>query len=949
MRLCCRVMLVGVLLFCGHALVYASHGVWVGVGPPRTAAPGDLVTHVFTVENTGTLPDQYRLTIKAPAGWTFLPVADQVVLSPGERTRVFVTLIAPIGAEAGSYSTELRATSLHDQAVSHAAKGKVELLPKVDVRVEIIHVDRVAPGEEAQHTVRVSNRGNVTDTYSVEVRGSPAWTVRVSPAEFAVLPGAQRDVNIHVGIPRAVAPGTQYRVRVDVVSRTDPGVTDMLWLPAVVAPPPPEKVRVEFYPELPLTLRLTLAEDGNPSLRLSLAGSVPDVGRVTATRGLRIFGITEQAAGFHSADWGVDWGRVSVSGGFAGVSGEGLRVQWNEPEHRTVQIALTDAGQGLAGSLRWDDGMLRVVTTRTEGVSDELIAEVQAQGRLSETLSLWALVAQGWAGQDEGSAFRISPTMRVGDVAGFLELERVTRGFPGQTAYDAHGWRLSLGTGMAPLQGTVSVKRTVSLMDLGSPLAHATTDAFSGSITLRPTAGATGLLTLHTVVAVSDDEPPTTDRGSLTVNLRYTELGQQVTWSLSGTHRTERDDVTNTRSSTDRVSVSGRAYWGQITVRGRLSIEQDRDLVSSGASAFSTSLSISCSLAQLPLSPSVSLLIRGGSAALSTSVSWTDAAGWNMSAMLELPLDAAGGFALSSTVSLPVSFRLFGPVYGVVRGRAFVDTEGTGLFDEGDEPIADLVLEVNGSEAITGTDGRFVFFPFRPGRHEVDIVDLPFGLHPLVDLPLTVNLKAGESAELLIPLESKSVVRGTVFHDLDRDGQRSAGEPGIAGVDLLITGPTVQKQVKTDDGGRFAVEVPAGRYTVELLPVSLPARFEPTTPTTTQVAVGERAWVTVDLGAWERPRPVVVGPVGPIPYFQHEPDVLRVDHEATFDAGASEVVGDETIVTYAWAFRLGPTVLEARGENVTVVFEHPGNWVVTLRVVDSAGRTAQTQRIVTVR
>ncbi len=948
MRLYCRFILVGVLLICGHTLVYASHGVWVGVGPPRTAAPGDLVTHVFTVENTGTLPDQYSLTITVPAGWTSLPIADQVALSPGERTRLFVTLVTPIGAEAGSYSTELRVTSLHDQTVSHAAKGTVELLPKVDVRVESIHVDRAAPGEEVQHTIRVSNRGNVTDTYSVEVRGSPAWTVRVSPAEFVVLPGAQRDVSIHVVIPRAVAPGTPYRVRVDVVSRTDPSVTHTLWLPAVVAPPPPEKVRVKFYPELPLTLRFTLTEDGDPSLRLSLAGSVPDVGRVTATRALRIFGITEQAAGFHSADWGVDWGRVSVSGGFAGVSGEGLRVQWHEPEHRTVQIALTDVGQGIAGSLLWEDGTLRMVTTRTEGVSDELIAEVQVQGRLSDTFSLWALVAQGWAGQDEGSAFRVSPTMRVGDVAGSLQLERVTRGFPGQTAYDAHGWRLSLGTGMAPLQGTVSVKRTVSLMDLGPPLAHTTTDAFSGSITLRPTAGGTGLLALHTVVAVSDDEPRTTDRGSLTVNLRYTELGQQVTWSLSGTHRTERDNVADTRSAIDRVSVSGRAPWGQITARGRLSIEQDRHIVGTGAPAFSTSLSIGCSLPQLPLSPSVSLLISGGGVALSTSVSWTDAAGWNMSAVFELPLDATGGFALSSTFSLPVSFRLFGPAYGVIRGRAFVDTESTGRFDEGDEPISDLVFEVNGSEAITGTDGRFVFFPFRPGRHEVGIVDLPFGLHPLVDLPLTVDLRAGESAELLIPLESKSVVRGTVFHDLDRDGQRVAGDPGVSGVDLLITGPTVRKQAKTDEGGRFAVEVPAGSYAVELLPASLPARFEPTTPTKTQVAVAERAWVTVDFGVWERPRPVIVEPVGPIPHFQYEPAVLRVDDEAVFDAGASEAVGDETIVTYTWEFRLGPTLLEARGEIVTVVFEQAGSWVVTLRVVDSAGRTAQTQRIVTV-
>ncbi len=948
-RLCVGAGVLLATLLAGYSLAYAAYGVAVEVGPPRSAQPGELVTHVFTVENVGQEPDQYTLELTHPVGWTPLPVAEQISLAPGERTRLFVTLMVPPGAQAGAYTIELRATSVADPTEAAVAAGTIDLLAVVELRMQAVHVDRAPPGTEAQHRLRIRNAGNVADTYRIEVRATPAWTARVAPAELPVLPGAQRDVTITVLIPRTAAPGTTYRVRVEATSQTDPTLTRTLWIPAVVAPPPPEEVPVSLYPEIPLTFRLGLTEQGDPSFRLSIAGEVPAVGRVTGSRVLNMLGLSSQAAGFHTADWGVDWGTVSVSGAFTSISGAGLGVHGYEADQRTTQLVLTDAGQGIAGSLSWALGTLRALITNVEGPPARMITEVQLMGTFGESFSLSAVLAQDWTERPFAEAFRIRPSMRVGEVAGFLELAEVSPGFPGQAAREQSSWGLSLGTGLAPLRGAFSTTTTVTLTRVGPPEIRTTTEGFTALVNLRPSVRTSGSLSLRLESRQSDDLPKTTDEGTRRLGLTFTDRGPTITWSLSGTHRTAWNDVAETKVATTGMRLTARAPLGQLTARGTLSIEQTTDLVGGDGSRFTSALTLRCSLPQAALAPTVGLSISGGRSVLSASASWTDVGGWSLSASVDVPLAPEGGFSFSTTFTLPTTFRLLGPTYGAIRGRAFVDVDGTGRYDPGDPPAVDLLLEAGDQEAVTGRDGRFVFFPFLPGEYKVRLVDLPFGLHPLVDLPFTVQLRAGREVELLIPMESRSLIRGTVFHDLDQDGQRDPGESGVPGVELVVTGADVREHVRSDAAGRFAVEVPAGSYTVKLLPESLPPRFEPTTPTDVQVKVEERAFTTVDFGAWQRPRLIVVEPVAPIARFAVQPAMPRVGEEVRFDATDSRAVGDARIVAYTWEFRLGPRLIQARGEEVTVVFDEPGTWVVTLRVTDSADQTAQAQRVVTLR
>lgn len=935
--------LLGTVLLLWGASALGAYGVSVDVSPPRTAIPGELLTHVFTVTNTGTLADTYTLSLTLPPGWAALPLNGALSLGAGEWARVFVTVIIPVGAEAGTYRVTLRATSVNDPTVTAAADGIVDVLPRVRAAVEIVRVDRALPGTEAVHTIRIRNLGNVADTYRISAFASPGWTTRVSPPELTVLPGAQREAAVSVLIPRTAPPGSSYRVRVEVTSQTDPSWTQTVWISAFVAPAAPDQVRVDLYPELPLTLGLSLTKTGNPRFRLSLAGEVPGVGRISALRAFDLFGLTSQSAAYHTAKWGVEWGQVSVSGAFASLSGEGFAFFWYDPECWTTQLVLADVGRGVSASLDWRGGSLRFLLVDLAGPPARAVTEMQFSGSLSEAFALTAVLATGWTGGLSYEAYRFRPSMRAGGIAGFLELSKVAVGFPGQTPRSSFGWGLSLGTPSDPLWGGFSTTTTVSLVSAGPPAVHLTTQEFSASAGLRVSAQAHGSVGFTLESRKSDDFPPSTDFEVMQFTIGYFDYGPAITWSLSGWQRTVTDHVASTMTSATGVRLSARATVGMLVARGTLEVEL-KDPGGSGSS-----FTVELSLPQVLFAPTLGMsVVGGGRAALFGSLNWSDASGRKLSANFELPFAPEGGFSVSAAFTWPISFRLFGPVYGAIRGRAFIDVDGDGRFGPGDEPLPDLMLSAGDQRAVTGRDGQFIFAPFTPGTYRVAVEEIPFGLYPKVTLPLTVQLAAGQTVDLLIPFESRSMIRGTVYHDTDRSGSWTAGELGVSGVQVLITNEKFRRYVTTDAAGRFAAEVPAGVYTVILVVDRLPERFEPTTATQVQVTVGERSVAVVNFGIWQRPRPITVGPVVPVARFE-KPAVITAGEPMTFDASASEAPEGRTIVRYEWEFRLGQIVIKAEGVRVTVTLPQPGTWLVILRVTDSAGQTGQIQQTIFVR
>jgi len=713
-----------------------------------------------------------------------------------------------------------------------------------------------------------------------------------------------------------------------------------------VAPPPPEEVRVELYPELPLVIRFQITDAGDPTLGLSLVGNLPGIGKLKAARSLGLLGVTGQSAGFSTSKLAIDWGSVSLNGSFTQLSGDGLRFLWDGTEIGGTELLLTDTGKGFAASWEWETATLRLVSV---GVETYSVNEIQFTGRLSESFSLAAILATANTHSGPSSAFNIKPRISNDLMSGYLEFGNVSPYFAHKAESTTFGLGLSFGATGSPLTGGFSTTRGETLTDAGPPQVFTAEQSFQATASISPNHQMSLALKLNWEEKESDDTPKTTEEGSSSVSLTFNHmLGGRRSWSLGSSFSHAWDDVAGTDFLTTGLELTAEAPLGQMTFGGALSLKEIMNLITGTIDETSSSFSLSCALPQVPFAPTIKLSATDGESSLSADLSWVDVTGWELAASLSMPLIAGGGFSSTLEFTFPIVIPFFGPTYGIIRGHVFIDKNKNGILDPGEEGVPGLLLSANGQEAITGTNGRFVFSSLLPDHYWVKIAEMPFGLSPLCKLPIAETLVAGQQVELLIPMESKSVISGVVFHDLDQDGRRDAGEPGVAGVQVLIANPGSQNRTTTDGAGRFSVVAQPGIYTVELVVTSLSERFDPTTPTQVQVLVKERASVQVQFGAYQHPREIIFGAQAPTARFNHAPKTPSVGERVTFDATASEAAKGE-IVSYNWEFRKGPTVHQASGREVTVIFDEAGTWLVKLKVTDSNGRTGQSQAVVTVR
>jgi len=184
-----------------------------------------------------------------------------------------------------------------------------------------------------------------------------------------------------------------------------------------------------------------------------------------------------------------------------------------------------------------------------------------------------------------------------------------------------------------------------------------------------------------------------------------------------------------------------------------------------------------------------------------------------------------------------------GPVGGVV----FHDRNGDGQRQEPEEGLRGVKL-VAGSvrEAVTDAQGRFRFGRLwgKTVPISLDVSTLPAGY--VVSTPQTRLIDPGVRRDRTVVFGAlgRAEVRGRVFDDLDGDGRYSAGERGIAGVQLSLDG----RWARTDPSGWFMFrDLPGGAYTLLLVLETLPLRYLPLLPLRQQVEVREGEGVTLDV------------------------------------------------------------------------------------------------------
>lgn len=102
----------------------------------------------------------------------------------------------------------------------------------------------------------------------------------------------------------------------------------------------------------------------------------------------------------------------------------------------------------------------------------------------------------------------------------------------------------------------------------------------------------------------------------------------------------------------------------------------------------------------------------------------------------------------------------------------------------------------------------------------------------------------GMSLAKLLGLD-RGHVRGRVFFDLNTDGQDDAGEPGVAGLRVVLDG---NRSATTDAGGNFDLVASAGEHTIALDSERLGVQFRAGSPTEQRVYVAARESVRLAFG-----------------------------------------------------------------------------------------------------
>jgi uncharacterized protein (DUF2141 family) len=194
-----------------------------------------------------------------------------------------------------------------------------------------------------------------------------------------------------------------------------------------------------------------------------------------------------------------------------------------------------------------------------------------------------------------------------------------------------------------------------------------------------------------------------------------------------------------------------------------------------------------------------------------------------------------------------VATVLFGKqAAGTVSGIVFEDLDGDGQRDDGEKGLENVNVQLTGSDvartAKTLADGSYRFTTVSPGSYSVDETD-PDGYVSTTPNTRSISLAAGGAANANFGDRPASQISGLVFLDANGNGSHDDGEPGLAEVNIRLSGPDGLQSRTTDGNGKFLFEeIVTGVYTLEEID---PVGYTSTTPNlrTLTLAAGESARV----------------------------------------------------------------------------------------------------------
>ncbi|WP_456280461.1 carboxypeptidase regulatory-like domain-containing protein [Cupriavidus sp. JZ107] len=174
---------------------------------------------------------------------------------------------------------------------------------------------------------------------------------------------------------------------------------------------------------------------------------------------------------------------------------------------------------------------------------------------------------------------------------------------------------------------------------------------------------------------------------------------------------------------------------------------------------------------------------------------------------------------------------------GSIAGKSWFDDNGNRVQDAGEGSLPNITITLTGIDDLgqpvnrtvqTGADGSYRFDGLRPSDAagytitqtqptayiDGGVVVGNRGGTAGTNQVNGVRIDSGVAAAGYDFPERASGLSGSVYVDINANGRRDSGEPGIAGVTVALSGP-VTRTATTDADGRYRFgDLPAGTYTV---------------------------------------------------------------------------------------------------------------------------------------
>ncbi len=927
------------------------------VSEPQTAAPGDFVTTVFEVVNRGNATATFDLELDLPPGWTPLAPPRSVTLDAGESERLFISINVARQAEAGDGEVTLSAIARADASVRDSAAAVITVETRPSLALRPPGEQQVLPGETVTLAFEVVNRGNVIDRAMLEAQSFRNFPVEISPSSAELMPGETLDVDVGVTVPEGAEPG---RDRVTLTARSAQfELQTSATVELTVLPPAPREVSQDLSLSVPSVLRIreTTTTDDPIEVRTSVSGDAPFGDGSTIDYEVAIANLLDLRtvrAQLVRPTYGVTLGDVTTPlTRLINVDGRGARLSLRAgPDNEsgaTVASARdleTDRINIGARAALQASGWFTALAGRRRPQADETTVGVS----LSQLpLTSPDLVVEGAFSRDPvrtDSAFLVqgSATLTPFTVDG--EFVRAGPRFPGSISDQLS---VALEPGVAFDDAEINLDLAWERDGLGpAPVQTGTAETQIGAtarLAIDP---------LPTVVAQADYEtertigtPKLVDQTLSTVRARASETFGPLTLGARVLREVSENRLAGTTIARSQWRIEAELRLASALLAARLGMTSDVDVNTNAIDDRFLTARLLASWQFEAFDIGFRIERNRNATRLAAEVDG-DVDRWTLSTNGSVRIDDNEAARFTLNVAAALDFDLpvpFIEVNGQVEGHVFVDANGNGVRDEGEDGVSGLRLSLDNAQARTNEDGFYRFPPTAPGDNELEIESLPSTLKSATTLPRQVTIEAGQRQRVDLPLIRVASLQAIVFNDADEDGTRDNDEAGVSGVRIEALGPDGRdRSTRTGANGTAEIgRLTPGRWRVSLDEATLPENVELTTDGQVSVDIGPGERAEVAFGTIERTPEVRFSPTAEFSVTPTEPvvgETVTLDGSDSFDP-------DGSIESYEWDVD-GDGSVDATGQRIQRVYDTAREVEVTLTVTDDDGLTGSQTKTVRV-